>query len=294
MFFINWEKLKTFLIVLFAFLNVFLITFTFVQNSKYDVISDETINDTVKILKSKGINLDAAKISKKQINLSALTLKNAVVSHNFPSGFERYDDKNFSVETDGNLSSESEIKKVLLSIGIKDNFEIYSNAANADDDEKILNGDNSQNEKNVSSEKTISSEKNIVNNENSLQNEKIVYLKIDNFPVFDVFLRLNEENGKVKIVGSWYFCDSKPRKSSDTSDIVSLTGILIDFSNIAEFDGEINVDKIELGYYISDANRSLERLNVNAAPCWKISSSDNKNYYYNARNGEFLKKTQQE
>ena len=57
MFFINWEKLKTFLIVLFTVLNVFLIAFTLVQNSKYSVISDETVSDTVKILKSKNISV---------------------------------------------------------------------------------------------------------------------------------------------------------------------------------------------------------------------------------------------
>ena len=124
-------------------------------------------------------------------------------------------------------------------------------------------------------------------------NEKsaVVNLKVSGFPVFDVSLTLTEQNGKVKISGSWYSAESKPKKSSDKSDIVSLTGILIDFSNIAQFEGEISVDKIELGYYISESNRLLERLNVTAAPCWKISSSDGKCYYFNARNGEFLKQT---
>lgn len=250
MFFINWEKLKTFLIVLFAVLNVFLIAFTLVQNSKYSVISDETVSDTVKILKSKNINISADKIDRKQVGLNVIALKNAVVSHNFPSGFSRGDEKTFSVETDGNLSSEGEIKKVLGSIGLKGENEIVLNDKSA-----------------------------------------VVYLKTGGFPVFDVSLNLTEQNGKVKISGSWYFAENKPKKSSDTSEVVSLTGILIDFSNIAQFDGEINVDKIELGYYISESNRLLERLNVTAAPCWKISSSDGKCYYFNARNGEFLKQT---
>ncbi|UKI36097.1 MAG: hypothetical protein L6V93_19290 [Clostridiales bacterium] len=46
-------------------LNVFLIAFTLVQNSKYSVISDETVSDTVKILKSKNINISADKIDRK-------------------------------------------------------------------------------------------------------------------------------------------------------------------------------------------------------------------------------------
>lgn len=250
MFFINWEKLKTFLIVLFAVLNVFLIAFTLVQNSKYSVISDETVSDTVKILKSKNINISADKIDRKQVGLNVISLKNAVVSHNFPSGFTREDEKTFSAETSGSLNSEGDVKRVLSSVGINGDTEIILNEKSA-----------------------------------------VVNLKVGGFPVFDVSLTLTEQNGKVKISGSWYSAESKPKKSSDKSDIVSLTGILIDFSNIAQFDGEISVDKIELGYYISESNRLLERLNVTAAPCWKISSSDGKCYYFNARNGEFLKQT---
>lgn len=250
MFFINWEKLKTFLIVLFAVLNVFLIAFTLVQNSKYSVISDETVSDTVKILKSKNINISADKIDRKQVGLNVISLKNAVVSHNFPSGFTREDEKTFSAETSGSLSSEGDVKRVLSSVGINGDTEIILNEKSA-----------------------------------------VVNLKVGGFPVFDVSLTLTEQNGKVKISGSWYSAESKPKKSSDKSDIVSLTGILIDFSNIAQFDGEISVDKIEHGYYISESNRLLERLNVTAAPCWKISSSDGKCYYFNARNGEFLKQT---
>jgi len=249
-FFINWEKLKTFLIVLFAVLNVFLIAFTLVQNSKYSVISDETVSDTVKILKSKNINISADKIDRKQVGLNVISLKNAVVSHNFPSGFTREDEKTFSAETSGSLNSEGDVKRVLSSVGINGDTEIILNEKSA-----------------------------------------VVNLKVSGFPVFDVSLTLTEQNGKVKISGSWYSAESKPKKSSDKSDIVSLTGILIDFSNIAQFDGEISVDKIELGYYISESNRLLERLNVTAAPCWKISSSDGKCYYFNARNGEFLKQT---
>ena len=250
MFFINWEKLKTFLIVLFAVLNVFLIAFTLVQNSKYSVISDETVSDTVKILKSKNINISADKIDRKQVGLNVISLKNAVVSHKFPSGFTREDEKTFSAETSGSLNSEGDVKRVLSSVGINGDTEIILNEKSA-----------------------------------------VVNLKVGGFPVFDVSLTLTEQNGKVKISGSWYSAESKPKKSSDKSDIVSLTGILIDFSNIAQFDGEISVDRIELGYYISESNRLLERLNVTAAPCWKISSSDGKCYYFNARNGEFLKQT---
>lgn len=250
MFFINWEKLKTFLIVLFAVLNVFLVVFTLIQNSKYSVISDETINDTVKILKSKGITVDPAKIDRKQVNLNVISLKNAVVSPSFPGGFTRIDEKTFSVETTGSLDDEISIKKLLASVGIRGNSEIVSDGKKA-----------------------------------------VVYLKTGGYPVFDVFLNLTEQGRKVKIWGSWYSAEGNPKKSSDTSDIVSLTGILIDFSNIAQFDGEIKVDKIELGYYVSDSNRLLERLNVTAAPCWRISSDDGKSYYFNARNGEFLKQT---
>ncbi len=248
MFVINWEKLKTFLIVLFAVLNVFLIAFISFQNAKFSNISDDTVDGTVNILKSKNINVDSDKILRKQVNLNVIELKNAVVSHSFPSEFKRVDEKTFSIEKEGSIKTENDIKKVLKQIGIKDNTKIITDGTKA-----------------------------------------TVYLQIKDYKVFDVSLELIQEGGKVKISGSWYFPETKPKKSSDMSDIVSLTGVLIDFSNIASSENFINIDKIELGYYISESSRNIEKLNVTAAPCYKISTSDGKNYYFNARNGEFLK-----
>lgn len=247
MFFINWEKLKTFLIVLFAALNVFLVAFTAFQNAKYSRISDETINGTVKILKNKNINISADKILQKQVNLNVIELKNAVVSHSFPKGFSRADEKNFSLKAQGSISNEGEVKKVLSSIGIKGNNEIK-----------------------IDGEKAY------------------VYLKFGQYTVFDIFLTLTKQGDDVNVFGSWYFAENKPRKSSDMSEIVSLTGILVDFSNIAAPEKETDVEKIELGYYINESSRNIDKLNVTAFPCYRISTGDGKKYYFNARNGEFL------
>ena len=151
---------------------MFLIAFTLVQNSKYSVISDETVSDTVKILKSKNINISADKIDRKQVGLNVISLKNAVVSHNFPSGFTREDEKTFSAETSGSLNSEGDVKRVLSSVGINRDTEIIFNEKSA-----------------------------------------VVNLKVSGFPVFDVSLTLTEQNGKVKISGSWYSAESKPKKA---------------------------------------------------------------------------------
>jgi len=65
----NWNKLKTFLIVLFSALNIILIITMLTKDYKEAVIPQQTIQDTVDVLKKRGITIDKAIIPERSKNM---------------------------------------------------------------------------------------------------------------------------------------------------------------------------------------------------------------------------------
>lgn len=244
----NWEKLKTFLIILFIILNIFLIFVMHIDNSKNINISDETISNTIKVLENNNILIDKAIIPKKIVSLNAIELKNVVFGSKFPKSYQKNADKSFSIMLDANIKSASDIKKILSNAGIDKNAEI------------VYNEDTSR-----------------------------VNLKIRNYYIFDIGLDIKETNGKTVISGNWYINQTRPKKNNNVSEIIPITGILIEFANQVKSDNIIEVKSITLGYYIPESKRNLDNINTTATPCYRINTSDNKSYFYNARNGEYLK-----
>ncbi len=244
----NWEKLKTFLIVLFIILNIFLLTVMQIDNAQNVNISDQTISNTINVLKNNNILIDKSIIPKKIVNLNAIELKNAVFDSDFPKGYQKNADKTFSIMTDEKVNSASDIKKLLSNVGIDKNTEIVYN-----------------------------------------DNTSRVNLKIGQYYVFDIGINIKETSGKTVISGNWYTNQSRPNKSNNVSEIVPITGILIEFANQVKSDNTIIVESITLGYYVPESKRNLDNINTSATPCYRIRTSDNKSYFYNARNGEYLK-----
>lgn len=129
------------------------------------------------------------------------------------------------------------------------------------------------------------------------KNTQIVYnkdtsrvnLKIKNYTVFEIGLDISQKNGKMHILGNWYINETRSTKNYNVSEIVPITGILIEFANQFGKEEEITIKSIDLGYYIPQSKRTITNMSTNATPCYKISTSNNESYFYNARNGEYLK-----
>lgn len=139
--------------------------------------------------------------------------------------------------------------------------------------------------------------KKILSNAGIDKNTEIVYnknasrvnLKIGAYYVFDIGLDIKETSGKTIITGNWYENQSRPNKNNNVTEIVPITGILIEFANQVKVDTAIRIESITLGYYIPESKRNLDNINTSATPCYQIKTSGNKSYFYNARNGEYLK-----
>lgn len=116
-----------------------------------------------------------------------------------------------------------------------------------------------------------------------------VNLKVKNYTVFDIGLDISQKNGKTQISGNWYINETRSIKDYNVSEIVPITGILIEFANQFKTEDEITIKSIDLGYYIPQSKRAITNVSTSATPCYKILTSNNESYFYNARNGEYLK-----
>ncbi|MBE7038276.1 MAG: hypothetical protein E7404_05165 [Ruminococcaceae bacterium] len=194
------------------------------------------------------IKIDKSIIPAKIVNLNAIELKNVVFNSKFPKQYQKNDDGSFLVKLVSEIKNESDIKKILSSIGIDKNTQVVYN-----------------------------------------KNTSRVNLKINNYYVFDIGVDISQKDGYTHIFGDWYVNETRPTKSRNISEIVPITGILIEFANQFKSDNEIKIESITLGYYIPESKRGVNNMNTSATPCYKILTSNNESYFYNARNGEYLK-----
>lgn len=105
----NWERIKTFLIILFIGINIFLIAFTMSSVHRSTSVTEAVVGDTVGLLGANGITVDGDIIplsvnNPGTLDVMAITVKN---SYQSPKAID-----------DGNAVSE--IKKALRALGVKD------------------------------------------------------------------------------------------------------------------------------------------------------------------------------
>ncbi len=108
----NWEKVKTFLIVLFIVINLFLMAFMFSSLRSSSSVNKSVVADTVSILNANNIAIDAETIPSSISNPGSFD----VVAINVDSSYQ-------SPKTLTESNAVSEIRKALKVLGVKD-FEI--------------------------------------------------------------------------------------------------------------------------------------------------------------------------
>lgn len=113
----NWERMKSFLIVLFVAINIFLIAFMLNSVSNTNTVSKTIVADTVSILGSNNIYIDSNIIPLSTDNPGSFEVTPVNVSTTYTSS-KNITDKN----------AKGEIKKALKSVGIKD----YAISRNSD------------------------------------------------------------------------------------------------------------------------------------------------------------------
>ena len=114
----NWERIKSFLIVLFIVINIFLIVFMFGSVRKSTSVTDAVVKDTVGLLKANKITVDEDIIPLSVNNPGTLGVVAIKVSSQYQSP---------KALTQSN--TQSEIKKAIRALGVKD-FQISETREN--------------------------------------------------------------------------------------------------------------------------------------------------------------------
>lgn len=207
----NWEKLKTFLIVLFSAINIFLIVTMITNTKKSTTIPRTTIQDAVSILYENGITVNESIIPDKVINMEDITVKPITRSDDFSGLITKTEGIRFFIESNESVSTNQEMKRLLS----KNKFRGY----------KIL--------------------KNFLNGSGS------VIQLIKKYPLFDACIDIKSSNGKTYIDGIWFQLQSHPKKGSDNSNVVIVPSILIDFINNEDrIKDKQTITSIDYGYHI--------------------------------------------
>ena len=81
----SWSKIKTMLIVLFVFVNAFLL-YNSMNPGNSSEISQQTVNETVQILEANGVKIEPSTIKRKPETLRKAEISNSIESRSQLSG----------------------------------------------------------------------------------------------------------------------------------------------------------------------------------------------------------------
>ena len=114
----NWNKLKTFLIVLFSALNIILIITMLTKDYKETVVPESTIQDTVDVLGKRGISIDRKIIPDRAKNMEGFMMQTIDFAHisdkvSYLGGGE------FEINLSHKAASLKDVKTLLAKMGIQ-------------------------------------------------------------------------------------------------------------------------------------------------------------------------------
>lgn len=248
----EWSRIKTILIWVFAIVNIFLLSIYFKEANTGKTLDKEVIISTIEILRQNNISIDEDVLPDSFENVKVCSVENECADINSMLENTKLD-KN-SVTVDGN----SFVYKPKEQIQRDDVEDMLKNAGLITTEEY----------------KKVESD-----------GYEYYYLKSENKVFFDSCIRVKIADGEVEeIYGKNWL---KDRISEDgVAEIVSPAEILIDFS--AQYDGtdRITVNSVTAGYYIGERTGNVK---TTASPAWEISVSDGRKLYYDMRNGDLLK-----
>lgn len=262
----NLGKVKTFLIVLFLGINIYLIISSFLSARFF--IDGKTIDNTAKLLKSNQITVDKDLIHTSFANLKNIDTNNIVYTKRFKEAnkdgiFETKNDTFFCErEFNGiyNLSDrriKKEIEKILESSGFETEHMKYG---------KIT-------DKNGKKTYTIR-------------------CFVKGYEIFDSFIKVTVSDNKFSLKGSWYEPLSEDIKSrSGSRDIKYVTSILLSMLQNEEImkSRPFTIESVDYGYLSGTSYGGGAHVTTSALPFYRIRTSLGKVYYYDATNGAYLK-----
>lgn len=263
----EWSRIKTILICVFIFVNLFLFSVYFKSMYTGKSVDRDVIANTVDILKQNNIDIDEDIIPVSYENVKICSVENrfANVKEMLEYVWENNDkdDTAFFNRENTKVSGNSFICK-----------------ADSDGNENIGNREHYA-EKKLQNTGLLSS-----GNYKIVEKDGYVYfyLRFEDKVFFDSYIRVSVSSSGIKeIYGVNWLGDHISEEG--VAETVSPAEILINFSSSHNFTDNVSVECMTYGYYTGERT---ETVRVTASPVWEITVSDGNKYYYDMRNGDLL------
>lgn len=256
----EWSRIKTILICLFAVVNLFLFSVYF-RGSDSGKLSEEIIDETVEVLRQNGVKIDRGLITKDFENIKVCNVENA---------FDGTDDMFEKMWEEGSFFTE----ETTVTDGISFSFIPDKNSGlygiDINDAEKAL-----QRSGLISKGRYVKKE---------TEDGVNFYLKFEDKIIFDSYVCVTQNKDKIGEIKGYNVLGDTVSEGGPAAT-VSLPEILINFASGEESGEKAEIVELSTGYYIGPRDGIVR---VTASPVWQIKTADGKTFYYDMRNGDLL------
>jgi len=263
----NLGRVKTFLIVLFLGINIYLAISLFMSTRFF--VDKDTVNSTVSVLQKNGITLNSKDVLRSVINLKNIDTNNIIYAEKFKNAT---DDKSFKRDNDNfvwkiavpsvHKQSDSQIKnnveRILLNSGFETKFmkpgKMYTDSS----------GDRAY----------------------------IIRCYVGDYEIFDSSIKVKVLKDNIVVSGRWYEpLSDEYRSKSRSRDTVYITSVLVSMvqNDAIMKEAPFEITDIDYGYLAGTSYGEGAHVTTSALPYYRIKDSKNNVYYYDAKNGSYLK-----
>ncbi len=273
----NWSRTKTWLIVLFVGINLFLLFTIAKENIVKSTISEQMVTDTIAILAKNGIAVEPQTIVRKMPDLSAVQVQNTVT-----------DQKAFAQKLLGGKGSfDAQHNQYMYGTSIVrfegDTFSYINinpiqKTTPADAQSALEIAKNFCSKAGLDLRKAQSQ----VYAENASEVAVLFTQKLDRYPLLDSQIKLIvNAKGVREAIGCWFDMTDDQTGGSAGGRVKEITSVLIDFiSDENRAQSSTQITDITLGYTTGD--KSTYHKSASAMPSWRITTADGRVYYYDA------------
>ncbi len=273
----NWSRTKTWLIVLFVGINLFLLFTIVKENIVKSTISEQMITDTVEILARNGITVEPQTIVRKMPSLSAVEVQNTITDQaafaekllgnkgTYDASANQYRHAATIVRFEGDTFSYINLNPILKSASV--DAQAAVEIAKSFCTKAGLDMRKAQAQSYA---------------ENGSEAVVIFTQKLDRYPLLDSQIKLIvNAKGVREAVGCWFYMADDQSGGGMGNRVKEITSVLVDFiSDKNRAQSSVQIADITLGYTTGD--KSTYHKSVSAMPSWRITTADGRVYYYDA------------
>lgn len=256
----EWSKIKTILIVVFAIVNIFLF-FVYFGDFGSSALSDELIAQTIDVLEIKNVGIDAKLLKNNYESIKVCNVENSYANMQDVLDATLYQEQVLSGDVDVSRNSFT---------------------FTPDEGSSFYNLPSSKVEKALKESGLLSD---VSYRKEKTEDGVYFYLKFEGKVFFDSYIFVRTKDDYVVSISAYNMLGDTVSEGS-LAETVSLPEILINFATENESAKRIDIVGLRTGYYVGTRS---ETVRVTASPVWQIKTSDNRVFYYDMRNGDLLK-----